>query len=166
MRPVIHHRDCGARVQGVAWACTCGAITDPWRMAPPTEREAVVLRRVRSAGRPELQRIVQDWARRAFPRLFNDPGVRRRRFLEEALELFQSLGGEESEVDSLASYVFGRPVGHPPQEIGGVMVTLYSLAEMHGFNVEEAERVEIERVLTKPIEHFQRRDAEKVGAGL
>ena len=53
---------------------------------------------------------------------------RNHRFLEEALELVQSLGCTASEAHQLVDYVFGRPVGEPTQELGGAIITLHALA--------------------------------------
>lgn len=118
--------------------------------------------------RAERQRAVLDWCHRAFGASGGDADVptRGRRFLEEALELFQANGGLHGEAHYLADYVFNRPTGDVAQEIGGVMVTLYALAEVLGLSVEAAEVAEIDRVLSKPIEHFQRRQQEKREAGL
>lgn len=124
--------------------------------------------RIRNATRHERQVAVLEWCHRAFGANGGDADVptRGRRFLEEALELHQANGGTVEEAHFLVDYVFGRPVGEVPQEIGGVMVTLYALAEVLGVSVEEAEVAEIDRVLSKPIEHFQCRQQEKREAGL
>lgn len=54
-----------------------------------------------------------------------DKAERNHRFLEEALELVQACGCTESEAAQLVAYVYGRPAGDPPQEVGGVMVPDY-----------------------------------------
>lgn len=56
-----------------------------------------------------------------------DLRVRRHRFVEEAIELDQALGGTADEAHALINYVYGREIGQPTQEVGGVMVTLASL---------------------------------------
>ena len=117
--------------------------------------------------RAARQWSVFTWCVRAFgPSVASDKDVRRRRFLEEALELVQATGGCRKETIELMDYVFGREVGEPGQEIGGTMVTLLSLAEVHGLSVEQEETKEIARVLAKPIEHFQAREKAKVEQGL
>ena len=74
-----------------------------------------------------------------------DQTERRHRFLEEALELFQSAGGTTQEVAELANYVFARPVGDPVQELGGTSVTLALLAQSLGFDSEETAWLELVR---------------------
>jgi len=120
------------------------------------------------AARGRRQAAILDWCHRAFGANGGDADVptRGRRFLEEALELFQANGGSVEDALRLAWYVFNRPVGEVPQEIGGVMVTLYALAEVLGLSVEECEVAEIDRVLSKPVEYFQKRQQEKREAGL
>lgn len=48
-----------------------------------------------------------------------DKVERNHRFLEEALELVQSLDCTKSEAHQLVDYVFDRAKGEPPQECGG-----------------------------------------------
>lgn len=74
-----------------------------------------------------------------------DKTERNHRFIEEALELVQACGATEIECHQLVDYVFGRPVGDPTQEIGGVMVTLASLCNAHGENMHEAGDAELLR---------------------
>ena len=81
---------------------------------------------------------------------YGDDGTERNhRFLEEALELVQSLGCTQSEAHQLVGYVYGRPVGEPVQELGGVMVTLAALASCHDMDFEEAGETELARVWSK-----------------
>lgn len=76
------------------------------------------------------------WAARTFGvQAANNIATRRHRFLEEALELCQSLGGTPEEAHQLVDYVFNRPVGEPAQEVGGVMVTLAVLCEAAALNM-------------------------------
>ena len=118
-------------------------------------------------NRDARQAQVQQWAVNAFGELATTVPERGRRFLEEALELFQSVEGSDAAMaHTLVDYVFGRPVGEPFQEVGGVMVTLMSLAECIGVSVEVAEKTETHRVLSTDVAHFQRRQAEKRAAGL
>jgi hypothetical protein len=75
--------------------------------------------------------------------------LRNWRFLEEALELVQATGCTEAEAHQLVAYVYGRPVGEPRQEVGGVMVTLAALCVAAGLDMMEAARAELARVWTK-----------------
>lgn len=74
---------------------------------------------------------------------------RNHRFLEESLELVQALGCTASEAHQLVDYVYGRPVGEPTQEVGGVMVTLAGLCAAAGIDGASAGELELERVWAK-----------------
>jgi hypothetical protein len=70
---------------------------------------------------------------------------RNHRFLEESLELVQSLGCTQAEAHMLVDYVFGRPVGEPHQELGGVMVTIAALCNANDMDHEKAGADELTR---------------------
>lgn len=74
---------------------------------------------------------------------------RNHRFLEEALELVQSLGCTTAEAHQLVDYVYGRPTGEPHQECGGVMVTLAALCEAAKLDMALAGEDELASVLTR-----------------
>ncbi len=79
---------------------------------------------------------------------------RSHRFLEEALELTQSLGCTREEAHQLVDYVFERSVGAPGQEVGGVMLTLAALCGPAGLDMmvegeRELARVNQPDVITK-----------------
>lgn len=71
------------------------------------------------------------------------------RFIEEALELGQSLGHPKERAHALIEYVYGRPVGEPSQEVGGVMVTLAALCLAAGLDMHESAETELARIWTK-----------------
>lgn len=77
--------------------------------------------------------------------------VRNWRFLEEALELVQSLDCTKEEALQLVEYVYNRPVGEPRQEIGGVMVTLAALCEANHFDMEWAGQDELYRIMKPEV---------------
>ena len=60
---------------------------------------------------------------------------RNQRFLEEALELVQSLDMKQDTAHELVEYVFSRPKGEPRQELGGVMNTLAILSETNNMSM-------------------------------
>jgi len=104
---------------------------------------------------------VQDWCVACFgPTIAADVVERNHRFLEEALELVQSLGCTQDEANQLVEYVFSRPAGEPAQELGGVMVTLAALAVPNGLDVEKAAETELARVWTK-VEAIRAKQAAK-----
>lgn len=88
------------------------------------------------------------------------------RVLEEALELAQAEGVTPEEAARLQTYVYGRPVGDPGQEVGGVRVALLSYAAGKGLSADQAEQEEIRRVLAKPPQAVRARNREKHAAGV
>jgi hypothetical protein len=90
----------------------------------------------------------------------NDKVERNHRFLEESLELVQSLGCTQSEAHQLVDYVFGRPVGEPIQEAGGVMVVLAALCLANKLDMHEAGEIELSRIWTK-VEQIRAKQAAK-----
>ena len=115
----------------------------------------------------DIQRSVLAWAKAAFPGSEEvTSGVRALRFFEEACELMQVEGMKPSLLKAQIDEVYSRPVGTLHQEIGGVMITLMSYAEVKNEGVLDALDVEIHRINLKPVEHFQQRQREKMEKGL
>jgi len=99
------------------------------------------------AGQGQFQQRVQPWLLQCFGAdIAGDKAERNHRFLEEALELVQSCGCTVSEAHQLVDYVFGRPVGEPAQEVGGVMVTLAALCYANCLDMHAAGETELERI--------------------
>jgi hypothetical protein len=61
--------------------------------------------------------------------------------------------------------VYSRPIGDPRQELQGVALTLAVMCAALGFTVEDILRMEVLRVLGKPVEQFQQRNQEKLDLG-
>ena len=76
----------------------------------------------------------------------NDRTERNNRFLEESLELVQSLGATRDDCIALVDYVFSRPLGDPSQEVGGVLITLAALSTAHDIALQTAADLELRRV--------------------
>lgn len=93
-----------------------------------------------------FQMLVGMWAVEIFGEaIARNKQTRNYRFFEEATELVQSLGMTRDECITILNYVFGRPVGEPPQELGGVGVTLAALAVASGLNADACFWDELER---------------------
>lgn len=108
-----------------------------------------------------FQDRVQPWLLACFGEMIaGDREERNHRFLEEALELVQATGCTASEAHQLVDYVFGRDVGDPPQEVGGVMVTLAALCLANGMDMHDAAEVELARIWTK-VEAIRAKQAAK-----
>lgn len=96
---------------------------------------------------PPFQARVKPWLLACFGEtIASDRDERNHRFLEEALELVQSLGCSAHEAHQLVGYVFGRPVGEPRQEVGGVMVTLAALCLASGLDMHADGETELARI--------------------
>ena len=110
---------------------------------------------------PAFQDRVQPWLLACFGEMIaGDREERNHRFLEEALELVQACGCSASEAHQLVDYVFGRPVGQPAQEVGGVMVTLAALCLANGLDMHDAAEVELARIWTM-VEKIRAKQAAK-----
>ena len=87
------------------------------------------------------------WMLRCFtPEIAEDKVERNHRFLEEALELVKSIGCTASEAHKRVDYVYGRDVGDPTQEVGGVMVTLAALCLANEMSMDTCGYTELNRI--------------------
>lgn len=118
-------------------------------------------------GRKYQQLKVSDWAVKCFgPSEALSVPHRALRLLEEATEAAQAAGVPAEQCHLLIGHVFAKPPGELFQEMGGVGVTAMALCQAAGFYAEDAENTEIDRVLSKQIEHFRARNQAKNDAGL
>ncbi|WP_315921525.1 hypothetical protein [Mesorhizobium sp. SP-1A] len=93
------------------------------------------------------QKRVGAWLEDCFGhRIAHDKIERIDRFMEEAIELAQSLGYSADRAHALVEYVFSRDIGEPNQELGGTIVTLASLSYAHGLSMAEAGETELRRI--------------------
>lgn len=98
------------------------------------------------------QKRVGAWLEDCFGhRIAHDKIERIDRFMEEAIELAQSLGYSANRAHALVKYVFSRDIGEPNQELGGTIVTLASLSYAHGLNMAEAGETELRRIMQPEI---------------
>jgi len=103
-------------------------------------------RTARAAAKGGFQGRVQPWIKECFGDMAEyDTDERIHRFVEEAIELAQASGCTADETHQLVDYVFGRKIGEPAQEVGGVMVTLAALCSTLGIDMDEAAEVELNR---------------------
>lgn len=97
----------------------------------------------------DFQDRVSAWMAETFSEdVRKDTIERAMRFLEEATELCQSLGLTPAQAATVTNYVYGRPVGDPPQEVGGAMVTLAALCAATGMDMAECGNIEMDRIDT------------------
>jgi len=141
-----------------------GAAEFPSLEAAKAAAQADYERRILSAlsePTPAYQARVHEWMMACFNDeiAFSIP-ERNHRFLEEALELVQAQGCTKSEAYQLVDYVFGRAVGDPKQEVGGVQVCLAALCTASGIDMDEAGETELARIWTK-VEQIRTKHAAK-----
>lgn len=104
---------------------------------------------------------VDEWMQACFgPELSRDMMERNHRFLEESLELVQSLGCTNSEAHQLVDYVFARPAGQTAQECGGVMITLAALSTAASLDMINCGKIELEMIWSK-IEQIRSKQQNK-----
>lgn len=97
-----------------------------------------------------FQSQASTWASQCFgEEIARDRRERNLRFIEEALELVQSLGMSELETQRVVQYVYSRSIGLPTQEVGGVMVTLAVLCQANHIDMELAGDNELGRCWSK-----------------
>lgn len=96
-----------------------------------------------------LDRRIVHWGDECFgPRINRDLTERSYRFLEEALELVQALGITKEDASKLVDYTYSRPVGDPNQELGGVGITIYLLANACNTSLDDLTEIELRRCWT------------------
>ena len=95
----------------------------------------------------EFQSAVSAWMLECFGEAISrDRQERGIRFLEEAVELTQTCGITRDQAHALIDYVYGREVGEPEQEVGGVMVTLAALCSAVSVDLKAAGDTELDRI--------------------
>ena len=119
--------------------------------------------KIRESLYDTFQSRVRKWMNECFDlHVRGDVRERGDRLLEETLELLQSHGYDKARVATLVEYVYGRPVGDPPQEVGGVMVTLAAYCGATGLDMHQCGETELERIWTK-IPEIRAKQASKRG---
>jgi len=115
------------------WSILMAAVGDARAARQPVERS--------------FQAGVAEWMGQCFlPSLYSNMTERGDRLLEEVLELLQAHGYDKARIPTLVDYVFGRPVGEPAQEVGGVMVTLAGYCWVAGLDMHAAGDAELARI--------------------
>lgn len=119
-----------------------------------------------SFARTVRQTCVSVWVERTFG-VAQATSVEQRglRLAEETIEAAQAVGCDPAQIHALVDYVYARPKGELKQELGGIGVCILALAAAAGLDADTCEMDEVQRVLSKPAEHFSKRNDEKIEAG-
>lgn len=116
--------------------------------------------------RLDRQRRCMAWAERTYGENARSRRILALRLVEEAVELGQTQGLTLKDYVAVLRRVLRRKPGKVKQEIGGLMVVLYCLAENLGLDVDGCEATEIARVHAAPLDELQAKQAEKFEQGL
>jgi len=113
------------------------------------------------------QAAVEVWVRKTFgDKVMDNPVERGRRVMEEANELGQVEGVTRAEAHKIVDAVFDKAKGELAQEVGGVGVTLLALCARHEMRLDDAVRVEIDRISQGEREKFRQRQLAKDNLGI
>lgn len=116
--------------------------------------------------RERRQKAAYDWTVKAFgPDHANSKPQRATRFIEEAIELYQTCGGDQAMLHRLVDAVFDKPPGDILKELGDVGLTLLTVAEISGFDADFAEASVVADALVQDPEIMFARNAAKNAAG-
>lgn len=119
-----------------------------------------------SESRAYWQARVAAWVANAFgAEHANNVEQRGLRLVEEAIEAGQAAGCDPATLHKLIDYIYAKPPGDLRQELGGVGLCVLAMADAAGFSADDAERMEINRVLAKPLAFFAERNKVKNEAG-
>lgn len=109
----------------------------------------------------KFQTAVFDWCMECFGKtITHDVIERNHRFLEEALELVQTLDCTRDEAHALVDYVFDREKGNSGQEAGGVLITLAALCNANEIEMSDEAEKELKRIWNK-IDVIREKQANK-----
>lgn len=96
----------------------------------------------------DLSEETYHWGMATFgPNVMGDKREQVIRFLEEAMELAQSLGLDVEDTLRIAQFVFQRKPGKPRKEIGDVAIMLSYLSRLEGTTIEDAHRQQLSEVI-------------------
>lgn len=97
--------------------------------------------------RGTFQERVAPWMETCFgAKITNDPHERNLRFIEEALELVQSLELSKEAAHFMVDYVYSREKGDPPQEVAGTIISLAALCIAHHIDMQAEGDKELARI--------------------
>ncbi len=111
------------------------------------------------------QKNVLDWAVGSFGRCAIDRQERAARLVEEAIEVAQAMGLDQSLIPKIADRVYEGEPGDLWQELGGCQITLQAAAESVEHELDDCADREWRRVLSKPKHWWAKKHAAKVAAG-
>lgn len=113
----------------------------PFRTRRPLQKESFGV---------DYQARVAEWTLQCFDHAVKDDKEERcHRYYEESTELVHAAGYTREQAHAMVDYVFGRPVGELPNEVGGAAVTLAALCEANGIDLVQATIDEIMNIEAK-----------------
>lgn len=108
-----------------------------------------------------FQQRLRYWVRTTFSReKVESPLERVNRMYEEATELAQAMGLTQDGAKSMVDQVYSRPPGEIPQEIAGLELSLYALADALNYDMRALRDHELERCWAN-IDKIRRKNTQK-----
>jgi NTP pyrophosphatase (non-canonical NTP hydrolase) len=122
------------------WDWVCNTMNSAIRLQRPAHRESTFVQHVFHSVMGKFQHQWDRWMRECYGHqgVVKDPDEANRRFIEEALEVVQSLGMSKEEALFMVDYVYSRPKGEPSQETAGALATLVTLCNVHNIDLGQA----------------------------
>lgn len=114
-----------------------------------------------------VQMKLHRWVRETFgDKAATDRHERIARLLEEVVELAQAEALPGVKVKAIVDRVYGRPMGDPRAEVGGVAVTLLAYLASRDWSFVERLRTELDRIYAIPKATWEKRHAQKAADGI
>lgn len=101
-----------------------------------------------------LAKLMLHWAHSTFGPVALNKVERTLRIVEEAVELAQADDCPKEKLHAIIERAYGRPKDTAFKEMGGLLVTVYSRCGLDGWEPEAVLAAEVDRVLSKPREHW------------
>lgn len=98
--------------------------------------------------------LILNWAVTTFGPVALDPVERSARIVEEAVEVAQADGVPVAMLHAIIERAYSRPKDTVAKELGGLLVTVYACAALSDLDPQLLLSGEVDRVLSKPREHW------------
>ena len=113
-----------------------------------------------------FQNCISSWARTNFGLIASLEDERVSRFLEESLELCQSLNFPKEKILEFVEIVYNKPVGNFETELADVQLNLYALADNKTVSLSELSQDRFLGCLAQDRDYLRQRQERKYETGL
>lgn len=112
-----------------------------------------------------LSKLILHWAHSTFGPIALNPVERTLRIVEEAVEVAQADGCDPAMLHAIIDRTYSRPADSVEKELGGLLLTVYARCALVGLDPDAVLGKEIDRVLSKPREHWAAKHDDKMRDG-